>query len=331
VTTRALTLPTFFLAGVPKAGTTSLYAYLRQHPQIYMCWPKEPTFFGATDVLAKATASPVAAESWEKEVPEIQPHWRGSGTAESRWAVVKVQDVPGRRWVVTNWDDYLDLFRYRQDEVAIGDASVDHFWLPSAAPAIHAKVPEARLVFVLRNPADRLFAEYAKTLWSETHQQTFRKAFLEGLEGRDPWKWPRVLVGQYATHLARFAKLFPQRQICVLLYEDYRSNPQSMLREIFRFLDVDPDRPIDLSHRHNEAIVPRFTRLHGLRRRFLGDTSLLTWLPESARGALRRLYRGPRSVVSMSPADRAAVIDYYREQILGTADLIGRDLSAWLR
>lgn len=330
MTARALTLPTFFLAGVPKAGTTSLYAYLRQHPQIYMCWPKEPTFFGATDVLADTRASPVEAES-RKEVAEVQPHWRGSGTPESRWAVVKGQDVPDRRWLVTKWNDYLELFRYRQEETAIGDASVDHFWLPSAAPAIHAKVPDARLVFVLRNPADRLFAEYAATLWSERRQRTFRNAFLEGLEGRDPWKWPRVLVGQYATHLARFSKLFPQRQICVLLYEDYRSNPQSVLRHIFRFLEVDPDQPIDLSRRHNEAIVPRFPRLHGLRRRFLGDTSLLTWLPEPARRALRCLYRGPRSVASMRPADRAAVIDYYREQILGTADLIGRDLSAWLR
>jgi hypothetical protein len=330
MTARALTLPTFFLAGVPKAGTTSLYAYLRQHPQIYMCWPKEPTFFGATDVLADTSASPVAAES-RKEVVDVQPHWRGSETPESRWAVVQGQDVPGRRWLVTDWHDYLDLFRYRQDEVAIGDASVDHFWLPSAAPAIHAKVPDARLVFVLRNPADRLFAEYAVTLWSERRQRTFRNAFLEGLEGRDPWKWPRVLVGQYATHLARFSQLFPQRQICVLLYEDYRSNPQSVLRNIFRFLEVDPDQPIDLSRRHNEAIVPRLPRLHGLRRRLLGDTSLLTWLPEPARRALRRLYRGPRSVVSMSPADRAAVIAYYRDQILGTADLIGRDLSAWLR
>lgn len=330
MTARALTLPTFFLAGVPKAGTTSLYAYLRQHPQIYMCWPKEPTFFGAADVLAGTSALPVAVESWQ-DVADVQPRWRGSGTAENRWAVVKGQEVPGRRWVVTNWDDYLDLFRYRQDEVAIGDASVDHFWLPSAAAAIHARVPDARLLFVLRNPADRLFAEYAATLWSEKHQQTFRKAFLEGLEGREPWKWPRVLVGQYATHIARFSKLFPQRHICVLLYEDYRSDPHSVLRDIFRFLEVDPNEPIDLSRRHNEAIVPRLPSLHRLRRRFLGDTTLLPWLPGPARRAVRRLYRGPRSGLSMSRADRATVIDYYREQILGTADLIGRDLSAWLR
>ena len=46
-------LPNFFLAGVSKGGTTSLYHYLRQHPQVYMCPIKEPMFFGAADLLSE--------------------------------------------------------------------------------------------------------------------------------------------------------------------------------------------------------------------------------------------------------------------------------------
>jgi len=38
-------LPNFFLVGAPKAGTTSLYHYLDQHPEIYMSPIKEPCFF----------------------------------------------------------------------------------------------------------------------------------------------------------------------------------------------------------------------------------------------------------------------------------------------
>ena len=40
-------LPTFFIVGAPKAGTTSLYNYLDQHPQVYMSPIKEPNFFSA--------------------------------------------------------------------------------------------------------------------------------------------------------------------------------------------------------------------------------------------------------------------------------------------
>ena len=38
--------PDFFIVGAPKCGTTSLYYYLRQHPQIFMPDYKEPHFFG---------------------------------------------------------------------------------------------------------------------------------------------------------------------------------------------------------------------------------------------------------------------------------------------
>jgi len=38
-------LPTFLLIGAMKAGTTSLHEYLAEHPQIFMCRPKEPNFF----------------------------------------------------------------------------------------------------------------------------------------------------------------------------------------------------------------------------------------------------------------------------------------------
>src|SRR5262249_28411890 len=40
-----MTLPKFFIVGAAKSGTTSLYAYLRQHPEIYMPERKEPCYF----------------------------------------------------------------------------------------------------------------------------------------------------------------------------------------------------------------------------------------------------------------------------------------------
>jgi hypothetical protein len=40
-------LPNFFIAGAPKSGTTSLYHYLGQHPEIYMSPIKEPNYFAS--------------------------------------------------------------------------------------------------------------------------------------------------------------------------------------------------------------------------------------------------------------------------------------------
>ncbi len=42
--------PNFFIVGAPKSGTTALYSYLTQHPQIFMSRLKEPQFF-ASDIF----------------------------------------------------------------------------------------------------------------------------------------------------------------------------------------------------------------------------------------------------------------------------------------
>lgn len=313
----AVRVPNFFLAGVPKAGTSSLYAYLQQHPHVYMCWPKEPTFFGGADLLPDAYRDRLVRGSL-RDRDGVQRHWRGLR-------------VPGKRWLIAEWEDYLELFHDVRGEVAIGDASVDYFWLPSAAQAIHARVPDARLVFMLRDPAERLFSEYLASLWRHPPFQSFRAQFLEAADRADPWQGLKVHVGRYTAHLLRFWELFPRDQIRIHLYDDYRSNARAVLRDIFEFLGIDPDQPVDLSRRDNEPIVPRFPRLHALRRRIFGDTALTTWLPEAGRRPLGRLYRRSRQAVSMDSADRAIVVDYYRREIQRTAELIGRDLSAWLR
>jgi hypothetical protein len=58
---------------------------------------------------------------------------------------------------------------------------------------------------------------------------------------------------------------------------------------------------------------------------------MTSWLPAPAGRALRRLYNRGRESFPLDPDDRRMAIDYYRDEILRTADLLGRDLSAWLR
>ncbi|HVX68364.1 MAG TPA: sulfotransferase [Mycobacteriales bacterium] len=46
-------LPDFFVIGAQKAGTSTLHRLLRQHPEVYMCDPKEPDFFAADQEWAR--------------------------------------------------------------------------------------------------------------------------------------------------------------------------------------------------------------------------------------------------------------------------------------
>jgi hypothetical protein len=226
--------------------------------------------------------------------------------------------------LVLDWEGYLDLFRAAGDTPAIGEGTVGYFWLPGAAQAIHAAVPDARLIFVLRDPAERLFSHHLAALWHDP-DTSFRERFLAAAAA------PGLIEeGRFATNLERFFGLFPRNRIRIHLYEDYRADPRAVLRDIFTFLGVNPDHSVDLSQRHNETIAPRSAALHGMRRRLFGNAST-RWMPEPVRRMLGWLYRRAGASVAMNPDDRRLVIDFYQDEIRRTADLIGRDLSAWLR
>jgi hypothetical protein len=149
---------------------------------------------------------------------------------------------------------------------------------------------------------------------------------------KGPQRHPIPLdCGLYATHLQPFFDLFPREQIRIHLYEAYRTDPRAILRDIFHFLGVEADHPIDTSQRYHETAVPRFPVLHRLRQRLGVNVPLTGWMPTSVGHALRGLYFRPKGRDTMDPADRRLVVAYYRDEILRTQDLIGLELSAWLR
>jgi len=309
VTTTRIRLPTFFIAGAPNAGTTSLYYYLRQHPQVYMCPVKEPNFFGAAEFLAAR----------ERSFKERQV------TRRLSW----IETLLGPTERPPTWDDYLKFFRGVRGEIAVGEASVRYLELPGAAGAIRSRIPAARLVFILRHPVEWLRKRYLKTFWRDPPGM-FLSRFRAAQHSQDPFV-AFAAVGRYATHLQRFFDAFPREQIHVHLYEDFQGDGRAVVRKILAFVGVDPDYPINMSRRHNETGVPRFGIGETLRRQAFGGTAIIERLPLWVRRVLQRAYYRRRPDFVVDPAARAEVIEYYRDEILRTADLIGRDLSAWLR
>lgn len=279
---------------------------------------KEPTYFAAADMLAREAF----VRSITRDRAALQAYLAGP------------LDRRPRYWV-SEWHDYVRLFRDVQDEVAIGESSASYFWLPSAAAAIRARLPGARLIFILRHPAERLFSWYLMQRETWPHL-TFRDWFLAardaGGDGGPAADRPTLPLdgGWCATHLQRFRDHFPREQLRFYLYDAYRADVQHVLRDMFRFLGVDPDRRINTSERLNETTTLRYPTLHRLRRRFVGDAPLTTWLPPWVARPVRRWYRRRRGALQMDPHDRRMIVKHFGDDIRRTAELIDHDLSGWL-
>lgn len=304
----------FFVAGVPKAGTTALCQFLGQHPQVFMCPIKEPTFFAARELLA---FEPKARSSIEAKARAVE-----------RWLAGETRDPPEDGFAL-EWRQYEALFRGVRDQRAIGEGSMTYWWASGAPRAIHEKFADARFVVMLRNPAERFFSQYLATRWTSP-LRAFADCIALGRERREGWG-TGLEVGCYATHLERFFTQFGREQFSIHLYEDFCADPRAVCRDVFAFLGVDPDHPIDVSRRLNVPQLPRSPLLHATLLSIGGSRGPSRWVPRQWRDPLRRLFLGQRSRETMSATDRRVLVEHYRAEIERTAELIDRDLSSWLR
>lgn len=297
-------LPTFMIIGAAKAGTTSLHQYLQQHPQIFMSKPKEPRFFAL----------------------EGQPiNFRGPGDMD-KFAFV------------TDWDQYKALFNNVASESAIGEASTWYLYVPQSPYKIRQRIPNVKLIAILRDPVQRAFSNYLHARREGVEPLDDFCAAMEAEQERVSANWSYRFhyksKGYYFEQISRYLNVFPNAQIKILLFEDMKNDAKRLLTEVCNYLGVDESFSWDTFEKFNVAGTPRNQ---------MADLAL-----RSARRLGRRLnFAGPagrelRRVKylatklntepppELAPATRGRFVGDYEEDILRLQDLIDRDLSAWL-
>jgi hypothetical protein len=296
-------LPNFLLIGAAKSGTTALYSYLGQHPEIFTCPVKEPKFF--------------AHEGGA-------PDWRGPG--DDRYGRTTVTDIA----------TYLALFHGASGERAVGEASTQYLYLPRARERIKYYVPRAKLIAILRDPAEVAYAAFLhkRREGLEPFKEFARALESEGARIRENWSpiWHYKQRGYYYEHLAGYYRDFSPEQIRVYIYDDFKAEPLGVIRDIFRFLGVEDSFVPDMSSKPNRSGVPRSRAVHD----FLtgpnpASAALKSLLPEGAyrRGA-ETVHRWNLARPPLPPGVRRRLVEEYREDVEKLQALLRRDLTTWL-
>jgi hypothetical protein len=307
-------LPNFMVIGAAKSGTTSLYNYLAQHPDIFMSAIKEPNFF--------------ALEGG-------RPNLKGP-LDEAR-----IFNLAHRK-TVTARTDYEALFAGAGGAKAVGEASPRYLYSPLAAAAIADACGPIRVIAILREPVARAWSHFEMNRRRGLEPIGDFEAALDAEAGRMAegfeWDWHYLAVGRYAGQLERYIDRFGAANVLVLLYEDLAREPAATLARCFAFLGVDPAFRPDMEERHLVGLEPG-----------RGPLSRLAFAPEDTtlgRLAIRmvppklgyrtqlllqRLIGRQKSKAGNRPgaelrARLAAELAPERERL---GRLIDRDLSAW--
>lgn len=294
-------MPNFLIIGAAKAGTTSLYGYLEQHPQVYMSSIKEPRFF--------------ALEGEKLD-------FRGPAQSINHTSV-------------TTLAEYFQLFEEATAQTAIGEASTVYLSHPLAAERIKHYIPDVKLIAVLRDPAERAFSSYLHLVRDGYETLSFAEALeAEPVRIKENWQplWYYKERGFYYRQLQKYFEIFKSEQIKIYLYEDLAKNGTEITQDISRFLEIDNNFTPDLT-RKNVSGIPKNRLVQNLLTKKNPLKSVLKpLLPESLRQSVienlskRNLGAKP----TLSPQMRQNLIAIYREDILKLQDLIQRDLSSWL-
>jgi hypothetical protein len=283
----------FLIIGDHKAATSSLYHYLRQHPDVYMPQEMKELRFFAYD--------------------SDNPYHR---VAKSKSYPVKILE------------HYQQFFPSHIDVKARGEASPNYLRSPVAAKNIHSMFPHTKLIVSLRNPADRLVSAY---LMRYRNGGT-KKTLVEELFGEDAG---RVKMSFYWPDLIRFYELFDHKQIKVILFDDIKADPSSVMRDLFRFLDVNDEfspASFDIHHKggmpKNQAIYSLLVKAKNKLKPIVDFSQILRPL---FKVMCEKVKKGSLETIELDEQISKKILEICHSDIIRTQDLIGRDLSCWLK
>jgi len=301
--------PDFLIIGAPKAGSTALHEALATHPQLYAAPVKEPKHFLTAD-----------------RRPDPATH-RGPGDAHS-----------AREWV---WRraDYEGLFAAAPTQSLRFESTPFYLWSQASHPRIAARLPDVKLIAVIRDPVDRAFSNWTH-LWADglEPEPDFRTACrLEPQRIGAGWApfWRYLDLGRYGQQFASLFQHVDPARVRVVRYRQLIDAPAETLDELCRFLGADTG-VLDHLPPSNVGRWAPDGRLNAWLRRAMrhgaaagARTHPRVWRV-AQRPLLAALQRGDVPRPRLDPRTRAELVEVFRTDVVRLGELLGADYSDWL-
>ncbi len=218
--------PNFFIVGTVKGGTTSLYNHLRNHQQVFIPKFKEPHYFA-----------------------QINP-------SKDRLHLLEF---------IVNQKDYLNLYKSAGQYSAIGDASTSYLWSPEAPFRIYEKIPNAKIIILLRDPVIRAHSHYLMDFREGVNNDLFSVEMLQHdfEKSKDGFgvSYLYVDMGLYYKQVKRYLEIFGAEHVLILEFNELEKNPRNTLDKVSNFLEIDNQlfENIEINKVYNEFKAPRGT------------------------------------------------------------------------
>jgi hypothetical protein len=294
-------LPNFVVVGAPKCGTTSLYAYLRQHPDIFLPERKELHYFS---------------------YPYMSQFTAGPGDAHILTTLCK------------NESDYAAYYAPAGSQTAVGDISPSYFYysdLPGSdlCERMRSHLDSPRIILMIRDPVQKAFSQYVHLVRDTRETLSFNDALAAESERAAKGysaMWRYAESSLFARRTRRLLDVFGRDRVKIVMFDEFTARPKQAVREIFAFLGVDPDVVVEVDSVYNRSGLPRSRLLASLVSLPNPVTKLARRILPLAvtapvRDLLQRANTGEKP--KLDPRSRSFLEEYFANDMMELQSLLG--------
>lgn len=298
---KEISCPNLYIVGAPKCGTTSIYYYLSQHSEIYCPEFKEPHHFNTDDSYR----------------------------------------------FITDKLEYLDLYKDGINSIYRCDGSTMYYYSKSAIENILQEKRDAKFIFLIRNPIEHFYSLHQQMvfngdeIWLNPEEAWLRQE-QRALSKNIPINCINPKAIHYSnscalgSHLETLSETLGKEQLLTVLLDDLKTNPKTVLNNIYSFLNLKQNLNLDLEVK-NESVkyrksltLKRVSRvLYKLKRKLNINFSfgILKWLDEKNKGESKS--NSVATNIGNNPNLNTVLLGAFEQDIMKIEKILNRDLRHW--
>ena len=294
--------PNFIVIGAPKSGTTSLFYYLKQHPEIYLPTRKELHYFSYEDL---------------------------------KKSINGIGDANVLSGLISDIKEYKSHYNKVNSEKAIGEISPSYLYYSDSAKKIYDTLGKIKIIIILRNPFEKAYSQYMHLVRDKRETLSFWDALqIEKQRMKEGWSdiWRYAESSLYTDRIKTFINVFGKSNVKIILFEDFISETNSVMKDIFKFLNVENDIILNTNKIYNKSgkskskLIARFFSAPNLLK-----TVIKKMIPEKIRIPIR-LFILDRNTGNKEEIDKKSKIslkEYFLKDIKNLEILINKN-TGWI-
>ena len=284
----------FFIVGAPKAGTTSLYHYLNEHPQVEMSSQKEPDYFS------------------DKAIQE-----QGMYYGKNR---------------INTLEKYESLFT-KKKEVIYGEGSVSYLFYKNVAEEIKKYNSNAKIVIMLRSPIDRAFSHYLMDYRLGLVSDSFEDIINKKSKHKNAHLFYQqyIEVSEYAKQIQRYVNVFIPDNVLLIDYEDFKKNVSGTVDEVYGFLNISTEFAADVNTKHNTFTMPKNKGIRFIYSFVFLRKSIAFMFPKSVVKNIRNLLFKADKKPKLLKETRNQLKQFFSNDVKVLGEILDKDYSKWTK